>query len=77
MEKLQAALQKARQSQHAFLSPAEQVRLQKIISDYTRDQEAFALLLIGYCHAHQTLNRVFGKIDDYTELLLPDRLLCS
>jgi hypothetical protein len=68
-------LQKARQGQSDFLSPTEQKRLQKIISDYTQDQEAFALLLIGYCHSHKTLNRVFGRIDDYTELLLPDNML--
>ena len=33
------------------------------------------MLLVGYCHSHKTLNRVFGKIDDYTELLLPDNML--
>ena len=50
-------------------------RLKKIIGDYSKDQEAFALLLVGYCHAIKTLERVFGKIDDYTELLLPDNML--
>ena len=75
MEHTPVILQKARQGQYAFLSTNEQTRLQKIIGDYTKDQEAFALLLIGYCHNHKTLNRVFGKIDDYTELLLPDNML--
>src|SRR5690606_6586540 len=31
--------------------------------------------LVGYCHSHNTLNKVFGKLDDYTELLLPDNML--
>ena len=75
MEHTPVILQKARQGQYAFLSTTEQTRLQKIIGDYTKDQEAFALLLVGYCHSHKTLNRVFGKIDDYTELLLPDNML--
>ena len=75
MEHTPVILQKARQGQYAFLSATEQTRLQKIIGDYTKDQEAFALLLVGYCHNHKTLNRVFGKIDDYTELLLPDNML--
>jgi type II restriction/modification system DNA methylase subunit YeeA len=75
MEHTPVILQKARQGQYAFLSTTEQTRLQKIISDYSKDQEAFALLLVGYCHNHKTLNRVFGKIDDYTELLLPDNML--
>jgi hypothetical protein len=75
MEHTPVILQKARQGSYAFLSTTEQTRLQKIIGDYTKDQEAFALLLVGYCHNHKTLNRVFGKIDDYTELLLPDNML--
>ncbi|WP_420378795.1 BREX-1 system adenine-specific DNA-methyltransferase PglX [Gilvibacter sp.] len=68
-------LQKARQGQFSYLGNEEQSRLKKIITDYTKDQEAFALLLTGYCHSHKTLNRVFGSIDDYTELLLPDDML--
>ena len=68
-------LQRARQGQYAFLSKKEQERLKKIITDYSKDQEAFAILLIGFCHSHPTLKRVFGGIDDYTELLLPDNIL--
>ena len=68
-------LQKARQGQFPFLNSTEQERLQKIIGDYSKDQEAFALLLVGYCHNHKTLQKVFGRIDDYTELLLPDNML--
>src|SRR5690606_33819740 len=61
--------------QYAFLQPAEQDRLKIIITDYTKDQEAFALLLVGYCHSNKMLNTIFGKLDDYTELLLPDNML--
>jgi hypothetical protein len=68
-------LQKARQGQYSFLTKAEQDRLKKIIGDYSKDQEAFSLLLVGYCHSNKMLNNVFGKIDDYTELLLPDNML--
>ncbi|RXP53133.1 BREX-1 system adenine-specific DNA-methyltransferase PglX [Lutibacter sp. HS1-25] len=68
-------LQKARQGQYSFLSKQEQERLKKIIGDYSKDQEAFAILLVGYCHSNTMLNNVFGKIDDYTELLLPDNML--
>lgn len=68
-------LQRARQGKIDFLSKTETERLQKIITDYSKDQEAFAILLIGYCHSHPTLSRVFGGIDDYTELLLPDNIL--
>ena len=68
-------LQKARQSQYGFLNETEKTRLQRIIGDYNKETEAFALLLVGYCHSHNTLNKVFGKLDDYTELLLPDNML--
>jgi len=68
-------LQKARQGQYSFLTKTEQDRLKKIIGDYSKDQEAFSLLLVGYCHSNKMLNNVFGKIDDYTELLLPDNML--
>lgn len=68
-------LQKARQGQFAFLNATEQVRLKKMIGDYSKDQETFALLLVGYCHSNKMLNTVFGKLDDYTELLLPDTML--
>lgn len=68
-------LQKARQGNYSYLKTDEQTRLQKILTDYSKDQEAFAILIKGYCHSHKTLQRVFGKIDDYTELLLPDNML--
>lgn len=68
-------LQKARQGQYAFLNSKEQERLKRIITDFSKEQEAFALLLVGYCHNNKMLNNVFGKLDDYTELLLPDNML--
>jgi hypothetical protein len=68
-------LQKARQGKSTFLTPEEKNRLQKTLTDYSKDQESFAILIKGYCHSHKTLQRVFGKIDDYTELLLPDNML--
>jgi hypothetical protein len=75
MEHTPVMLQKARQGNYDFLNKGEQERLKKIIGDYSKDQEAFALLLVGYCHANKTLDKVFGKLDDYTELLLPDNML--
>jgi type II restriction/modification system DNA methylase subunit YeeA len=68
-------LQKARQGQYTFLNNNEQERLRRIITDFSKEQDAFALLLLGYCHSNKMLNNVFGKLDDYTELLLPDNML--
>lgn len=75
LEHTPVLLQKARQGQYSFLNKKDQERLKKIIGDYSKDQEAFSMLLIGHCHSNTMLNNVFGKIDDYTELLLPDNML--
>lgn len=75
--RLPLLLQRAQRGAHPFLSAAEKARLQKVIADHTRETEAFAILLIGYCHHHTLLQTVFGSIDDYTELLLPDDILAE
>lgn len=75
MEHTPQILRRARQGRYQFLQAEQQQRLKKIIADYTKDQEAFALLLTGYCQNHHTLSRVFGRLNDYTELLLPDNML--
>jgi hypothetical protein len=70
-----AILERARRGQYNFLTSKEKQRLQLFLTDYEKEQEAFAILLIGYCHQHSLLNTIFGVIDDYTELLLPDNIL--
>ncbi len=75
MEHTPQILHRARQGRYDFLDAGKQQRLKKIIVDYNKDQEAFALLLTGYCQSHHTLSRVFGRLNDYTELLLPDSML--
>jgi type II restriction/modification system DNA methylase subunit YeeA len=68
-------LQRARQGSLSFLQDVEKMRLKKILNDYNKDKEAFALLITSFCHNNSTLNRIFGKIDDYSEILLPDDIL--
>lgn len=70
-------LQRAQRGTYPFLNDTEKKRLQKVIADHSRETEAFVLLLIGYCHHHILLQTVFGSIDDYTELLLPDDILAA
>jgi hypothetical protein len=46
--------------------------------DGTKDEELYKLLLLGQCHAlHLAMPFLFERIDDQTELLLPDNLLAS
>ena len=70
-------LRRARQGHAPFLSDEDRTRLNKVVSDYSKEQEALALLLTGYCRQHGTLSEVFGRPDDFTELLLPDDMLKS
>ncbi|WP_028665037.1 BREX-1 system adenine-specific DNA-methyltransferase PglX [Runella zeae] len=69
-------LQRARRGEYTtYLTANEQGRIQRVLHDYAMDTAAFGILLTGYCHAHPLIQRVFGGIDDYTELLLPDDIL--
>jgi hypothetical protein len=68
-------LTRARRGQSEFLAAGEKKRLQVVLTDYAKEREAFAILLTGYCEHHQLLNSIFGRLDDYTELLLPDDIL--
>ncbi len=74
---LPVILQKARRGSYDFLTAAEKKRLAPLLTDFSKDTEAFAILMVGYCHSHPLLERVFGNIDDYTELLLPDNILAK
>ncbi|MCS3698392.1 BREX-1 system adenine-specific DNA-methyltransferase PglX [Salinibacter ruber] len=51
---------------------SEEVRQAILESD---DDRAFRQLLVGVCHDNDLLNDVFGRLRDYTELLLPMGLL--
>jgi hypothetical protein len=69
-----AVLYRARQGVIDVLSGEEEqdVRAALLESD---DDRAFRQLLIGVCHDNDLLNDVFGRLRDYTELLLPTGLL--
>jgi len=46
--------------------------------DGTQDEALYRMLLLAQCHAmHNAMPFLFEKIDDQTELLLPDNLLAS
>lgn len=70
-------LARARRGMISYLDRTEQHRVQPLLGDYRNEQKAFSILLTGYCHHHQLLNRIFGRLDDYTELLLPDNILAE
>lgn len=70
-------LQYARRGQVNYLSANEKARLDAIITDYQKEKEAFAILLIAFCNSNTVLKNVFGSLDDFSELLLPDNILAE
>lgn len=69
-------LQKARKGELGKLRDDEKILLNQYLVE-SEDEKAFGLLLTTYCRNQKLLNKVFGHIDDYTELLLPNNLLSS
>jgi hypothetical protein len=69
-----ALLAKARNGIMPFLGENEKQKVREYLLNGD-EENAFGVLLIGYCRRHSLLNRVFGGIDDFTELLLPNNLL--
>ena len=69
-------LREAKRGNTPDMSEQSKRQLDEYIND-SNDDEALSLLLIHYCKNHKLLNRLFGRIDDYTELLLPNNLLAK
>ncbi|MCH7965546.1 MAG: BREX-1 system adenine-specific DNA-methyltransferase PglX [Bacteroidetes bacterium] len=67
-------LQIARKGELGKLRDEEKKLLNQYLVE-SKDEEAFELLLTAYCRNQKLLNRIFGHLDDYTELLLPTNLL--
>ena len=66
------------QAEHVSLPGLDPVRVLELKLDGTQDAELYRRLLIAQCNAlHQAMPFLFERIDDETELLLPDNLLHS
>ena len=65
----------ARQGRFPQMEPGDRLRLLAMIGDSNKTYEQFALLITVFCRATPVLDRCFGSISDYTELLLPDDIL--
>src|SRR5690606_9118033 len=68
------ALQNAKAGKHTVTHPTLNANLQKALRN-SDEEKAFAILLINFCNQHPMLNQVFGRVNDYTELLIPQNLL--
>jgi type II restriction/modification system DNA methylase subunit YeeA len=65
-------------AEHVDLSALDKAKVVNLKLDGNKDAELYRMLLIAQCNAlHDAMPFLFEKIDDETELLLPDNLLHS
>ncbi len=69
-------LTEARKGKIEYLKPKDKEKLNRYLQK-SNDEKAFGLLLSNYCQGNPLLKRLFGLIDDYTELLLPNNFLAN
>lgn len=67
----------ARQGLFPPMVEASKRHLLELLDDDTKVTEQFAVLLVAWCHANPILQRCFGTMEDYTELLLPANILAE
>jgi hypothetical protein len=67
-------VQNAKRGQHQLKQQKYIDLLQQYLLD-DQEEQALGLLLTRLCNNHTLLHDVFGHIDDYTEILLPNNLL--
>lgn len=70
-------VEEARNGRWENIDSDSQKKVQAIINDYTKVQEQFAILVSSYCRNTPLINKCFGGIDDYTEILLPSNILSA
>ncbi|MGN1253184.1 MAG: BREX-1 system adenine-specific DNA-methyltransferase PglX [Prevotella sp.] len=59
------------------MDEADRKRLMELLDDDTKVTEQFAILITAYCHNNAVIRSSFGRMADYTELLLPNNILAD
>lgn len=67
----------ARQGRMPQMAADVHDKLMELLDDDSKTNEQFALLIVAYCHENSIINKCFGAIADYTELLLPQNILAE
>ncbi len=70
-----AIVNEATQGRLPQMTEAVRSQLMELLDDPSKVSEQFALLIVAYCHDNPIINKCFGAIADYTELLLPVNIL--
>ena len=67
-------VQNAKKGIHSLRSQADKDLLLEYLRE-DKEEQAFGLLIVDLCNRNKLLHDIFGRIDDYTEILLPQNLL--
>lgn len=67
----------ARQGRIPQMKEDIRTRLVELLDDDTKVTEQFAVLITAWCHDNPIINKCFGGMADYTELLLPNNILAE
>ena len=67
----------ARSGQFPQMSAEDRDHLNNLLDDDSKTTEQFAILITAFCHATPMINKIFGRVNDYTELLLPSDILAA
>ena len=65
----------SRQGRMPQMGEADRQKLDALLLNDALTDEQFTLLIVAYCHSNPIIRKCFGKIADYTELLLPSNIL--
>ncbi|MEX0980665.1 MAG: BREX-1 system adenine-specific DNA-methyltransferase PglX [Bacteroidales bacterium] len=67
-------VQNAKRGQHNLTKQSDKDLLMEYLQE-DKEEQALGLLVTELCNTNNLLHDVFGRIDDYTEILLPQNLL--
>lgn len=67
-------VQHAKKGKHTLKNKGDQDLLLEYLRE-DKEEQAFGLLIIDLCNRNKILHDIFGRIDDYTEILLPQNIL--
>lgn len=73
--RIPAIVADARRGNIPPMQEVDRRRLQELLLDDSKTSGQFAILIVAYCQNNPILKSCFGKINDYTEFLLPKNIL--
>ena len=74
-DRIPIIVSEARQGRMPQMDTQNADKLKELLDNDALTSEQFSILIVAYCHDNPIINKCFGLISDYTELLLPTNIL--